>query len=155
MHTFSLYHNCKIDTARFEEGKGPSRGRDLRLDETRRVMRGQSAPCWIKTERGFSRGRKMKPTAAMSHHPLAHSTAWMGCPIPITRSSQICCQFAHGLSVPTEAGSARDARACQSRAARAVSYFSLAHYSRRFLFPRSGFVAGFSDPRTVSLKSGA
>jgi hypothetical protein len=30
MHTFRIHHNCKIDTARFEEGKRP---RDLRPDE--------------------------------------------------------------------------------------------------------------------------
>jgi hypothetical protein len=33
MHTFRLHHNCKINTARFEEGKRPSHRRDLRPDE--------------------------------------------------------------------------------------------------------------------------
>jgi hypothetical protein len=33
MHAFRVHHNCKIDTARFEEGKRPSRRRNLRPDE--------------------------------------------------------------------------------------------------------------------------
>jgi hypothetical protein len=40
MHTFRVHHNCKIDTARFEEGKRPPHPRDLRPGRSPRVMRG-------------------------------------------------------------------------------------------------------------------
>ncbi len=33
MHKYRVHHNCKIDTARFEEGKRPSHSRNLRSDE--------------------------------------------------------------------------------------------------------------------------
>ena len=33
VHKYRVHHNCKIDTARFEEGKRPLHRRDLRSDE--------------------------------------------------------------------------------------------------------------------------
>ena len=33
VHSFRLHHNCKIDTAHFEQGKRPLHRRDLRPDE--------------------------------------------------------------------------------------------------------------------------
>jgi hypothetical protein len=34
LHTFRIHHNCKIDTARFEQGKRRSHRRDLRQNES-------------------------------------------------------------------------------------------------------------------------
>jgi hypothetical protein len=62
MHTFRVHHNCKIDTARFEEGKRPPHPRDLRPGRSLRVMRGHIARCWIKARKKFSCGRKTKST---------------------------------------------------------------------------------------------
>jgi hypothetical protein len=40
MHTFRIHHNCKIDTARFEEGKRPSQ-----------LATGRSLACCVDTAR--------------------------------------------------------------------------------------------------------
>ena len=40
MHSFRLHHNCKIDTARFKEGKRPPHPPDLRRRRSPRAMRG-------------------------------------------------------------------------------------------------------------------
>jgi hypothetical protein len=46
MHTFRVHHNCKIDTARFEEGKRHPIVATCAPNS--RVMRGHIAHCWIK-----------------------------------------------------------------------------------------------------------
>jgi hypothetical protein len=61
MHTLRVHHNCKIDTAPFEQGKRPPHRRDLRLGRSSRVMRGHIAFAGSRGKK-FSCGRKTKPT---------------------------------------------------------------------------------------------
>ena len=51
MHSFRLHHDCKIDTARFEEGKRPATS--SRLATRTKLSRDAwtHAPCWIKRGR--------------------------------------------------------------------------------------------------------
>jgi hypothetical protein len=69
MHTFRIHHNCKIDTARFEEGKRRvgtcERTRPSRAS-TQRALPDQDSE-------KFSCGRK-EPTTAKPSHPLGRST---------------------------------------------------------------------------------
>ena len=65
MHTFRVHHNCKIDTARFEEGKRPSPSR-LATKRSRDAL----TPRALMNQDGkkFLCGRKTKPTAAKPNH---------------------------------------------------------------------------------------
>jgi len=75
MHSFRLHHNCKIDTARFEQGKRPPTS--SRLAPQTKLTRDAwtHAACWIKRERSShvvgGRIRRWKPS-----HSLARLTAW-------------------------------------------------------------------------------
>jgi len=66
MHSFRLHHNCKIDTARFEQGKRPPTS--SRVAPRTKLSRDAwtHAPCWIKRERSSHvverRIRRWKPS---------------------------------------------------------------------------------------------
>ena len=75
MHSFRLHHNCKIDTARFEQGKRPPTSSRLAPRTKLSRVAWTRAPCWIKRERGSHVvGRRIRRWK--SSHSLARLTAW-------------------------------------------------------------------------------